>query len=168
MTLAFNTYAVSLNHCWGQLGRGNTAHHPDNYVPRPVSGTAGVRVMMVAAGAQHCAVLSDAGILLTWGRNDHGQCGTGAAGTMPVAAMVRTGALAPGSAGVSFVACGYQHIHSIQSFIIHSFIHSFFFFFSRGFLTRLKDPNGSVDSKRDLVRVLCRLSAGRLPQKGDL
>jgi alpha-tubulin suppressor-like RCC1 family protein len=75
-------------YCWGsnsngQLGDGTTA---DSWVPVAVSGL-GTNVAAIATGAFHsCALTGGAssGSVLCWGRNDHGQLGSGSTADSPV------------------------------------------------------------------------------------
>ena len=60
--------------CFGPLGHEGDS---ENSTPRVVEGLAGCRVVHVAAGGEHTAVVTQAGQLLTFGRGDHGQLGLG-------------------------------------------------------------------------------------------
>ena len=61
----------------GQLGRGHSnAGHPDNRVPRPVTGFGLERITHIAAGGYHCAAVTEGGKVLLWGLNTFKQCGT--------------------------------------------------------------------------------------------
>jgi alpha-tubulin suppressor-like RCC1 family protein len=109
-------YAVGHNE-YGQLGRGHSNNDdPDNRVPRPVTGIGLERITHIAAGFCHCAAVTGGGKLLLWGRNQHGQCGTGTAGGNVLAVTrCNSGALADADARVVFVACGGFHTVALTS-----------------------------------------------------
>jgi hypothetical protein len=72
----------------GELGNG--AQEPMSVHPTPVSGLSGVT--QIAAGEQDSAAILEAGTLMTWGANNLGSLGTGAAGAaadipVPVTAL---------------------------------------------------------------------------------
>ncbi|KAL1520466.1 hypothetical protein AB1Y20_022047 [Prymnesium parvum] len=64
----------------------------------------GIVVVQVACGAKHCAVVSDEGVLYTWGDNDYGQCGHG-----DRARLSRRRPVLSVSSPVAAVACGRAH-----------------------------------------------------------
>ena len=105
------------NNDTGQLGRGhNDDDDPDNHVPRPVAGVGLERITLVAAGFGHCAAVTEGGKLFLWGRNDHGQCGTGTfGGNVLAATQCDSGVLADADVRVVFVACGWAHTVALTS-----------------------------------------------------
>jgi alpha-tubulin suppressor-like RCC1 family protein len=75
--------------CWGQNAAGQLGDgtHTDRAVPQPVAGER--HFAGVAAGAFHsCALADGTGELYCWGRNDHGQLGTGGTVDRPAPAPV--------------------------------------------------------------------------------
>ena len=103
---------------YGQLGRGHTNGDAidDICIPRLVAGIGGVRITQIAAGYGHCAAVTEAGKLLTWGWNGCGQCGTGTAGHAVLAARhYATGVLADGDVRVAFAACGFDHTVAVTT-----------------------------------------------------
>lgn len=91
--------------CWGrnqygQLGNGNkiSQNSPVNVVGL------GTGNLAIAAGFEHSCVLTGAGAVKCWGRNDHGQLGNGTTtdSLTPVAVSGLT-------SGVKAIAAGFQH-----------------------------------------------------------
>ena len=59
----------------GRLGRGYEVTLDTEKTPKRVDALAGKRIVQVAAGDEHTAVLTDTGELFTFGRGDNGQLG---------------------------------------------------------------------------------------------
>ena len=74
-------------------------------VPRLREDMLGVRIISLACGAAHCAAVSDAGEVFTWGANEHGQLGHGDRHRL----SRRRAVLALEAARVQSVACGRSH-----------------------------------------------------------
>ena len=67
------------------------------------------RIVQVAAGCHHGAAVTDSGQLFTWGRNNSGQCGVGAAGGAGDCVLTATLVAALEGRHVAFVVCGQAH-----------------------------------------------------------
>ena len=94
----------------GELGQGNTNDiPPGKRVPRPVQGFGGEHIVHISAGSAHCAAVSSAGHLFTWGQNNYGQCGIVAPPPAVVTTATRCNTSALAEALVSVVACGDNH-----------------------------------------------------------
>jgi len=65
---------------WGDFGRLGHGHASDCFVPHPVSALSGVAIKQVACGDAHTLVVTDAGALFTFGRNQNGAAGSGGDG----------------------------------------------------------------------------------------
>jgi alpha-tubulin suppressor-like RCC1 family protein len=76
VTRAGNVYAFG-NGRYGVLGCGD---EETSQVPRQLLSLAGKAVRKVAAGAHHVLALTYSGRVLSWGKNDKGQCGLGVEG----------------------------------------------------------------------------------------
>lgn len=66
-----NVYSFG-NGSRGQLGLGTLEDHSD---PSQIEALAGIKIVSIACGTWHCAVISDEGDLYTWGWNQNGQLG---------------------------------------------------------------------------------------------
>ena len=90
----------------GQLGHGD---EQGQLSPRRVEALAGHRVIRVAAGGDHTAVLTEGGVVLTFGANHHGQLGraTAAADRSSLPGVVELAALA-GERAVGLTARGHR------------------------------------------------------------
>ncbi|XP_050205495.1 ultraviolet-B receptor UVR8 [Mercurialis annua] len=92
----------------GQLGLGTIE---DSLVPQKIQAFQGVRIKMVAAGAEHTAAISEDGDLYGWGWGRYGNLGLGD----------RKDRLVPEKVSLSneekmvMVACGWRHTISVSS-----------------------------------------------------
>ena len=86
----------------GQLGHGDSG---TVFVPKEIEALHGVRVVAVAAGASHSMVLTDQGMVLSFGNGTHGQLGHGHSGYLfhPMAIEALRGMRAVA------IAAGYNH-----------------------------------------------------------
>jgi alpha-tubulin suppressor-like RCC1 family protein len=93
---------------YGQLGDGTTT---DSLVPVPTSLPPGTFVTQVAAGWQHGLALTSTGTLYAWGRNNHGQLGTGSTtdSTVPVPVVL------PPSTTITAISAGGYHNLALTS-----------------------------------------------------
>ena len=62
---------------YGQLGLGATCAHTRDNRPSDVSGLEGHRVVDIAAGGWHNALVTSEGLCFTWGRGEYGRLGLG-------------------------------------------------------------------------------------------
>ncbi len=62
---------------WGDFGRLGHGDCGDVFVPRPIAALAGIPIASAACGDTHTLVLSEAGEVYAFGRNQNGQLGTG-------------------------------------------------------------------------------------------
>lgn len=94
-------------HSWGrnqngQLGLGN---NEDAHVPRKVAALQGLKVMMLAAGAEHSAAVTEEGKLYSWGWGRYGNLGLGDRRDRLLPEEVT---LLQGEK-ITMVACGWRH-----------------------------------------------------------
>ena len=92
---------------WGKGDYYRLGHGTDQHIrwPTLVEGLRGKKVTGISVGALHCLAVTDAGQVLAWGDNDHGQQGNG--GTT----VNRRPTLVHGFEGVKItrIACGSSH-----------------------------------------------------------
>ncbi|CAF1921741.1 BnaC02g42750D [Brassica napus] len=86
----------------GQLGLGNTE---DSLVPQKIQAFEGVRIKMVAAGAEHTAAVTEDGDLYGWGWGRYGNFGLGDRNDRLVPERVTSAS----GEKMSMVACGWRH-----------------------------------------------------------
>lgn len=106
--------AWGYNSC-GQLGDGTTVNRPYPVVVKGPGGTGELTgvVALAAGGEFSAAVLSD-GRVVTWGKNDAGQLGSGGTGNRPYPGYVVAPAGNGELAGVVRVAAGAGHMLAVQ------------------------------------------------------
>ncbi|CAI9753039.1 unnamed protein product [Fraxinus pennsylvanica] len=92
----------------GQLGIGTTE---DSLVPRKIETFKGVSIKMVAAGAEHTAVVTEDGELYGWGWGRYGNLGLGDRNDRLIPEKVST---VEGEKMV-LVACGWRHTISVSA-----------------------------------------------------
>ncbi|KAL0643151.1 hypothetical protein Bca4012_041441 [Brassica carinata] len=90
----------------GQLGLGDTE---DSLVPRKIQAFEGIRIKMVAAGAEHTAAVTEDGDLYGWGWGRYGNLGLGDRNDRLVPERVTS----TGAEKMSMVACGWRHTISV-------------------------------------------------------
>jgi len=66
-------------------------------------------LQQVASGSEHCLVLSDRGLVYSWGWNEHGQLGT----PEVLAHVVPTLHQVVGLQDVTLIGCGYGHCFAV-------------------------------------------------------
>ncbi|WZY79692.1 ultraviolet-B receptor UVR8 [Brassica napus] len=91
----------------GQLGLGNTE---DSLVPQKIQAFEGIRIKMVAAGAEHTAAVTEDGDLYGWGWGRYGNLGLGDRNDRLVPERVTSA----GGEKMSMVACGWRHTISVS------------------------------------------------------
>uniref|UniRef100_M4F9J2 Ultraviolet-B receptor UVR8 n=1 Tax=Brassica campestris TaxID=3711 RepID=M4F9J2_BRACM len=91
----------------GQLGLGDTE---DSLVPRKIQAFEGIRIKMVAAGAEHTAAVTEDGDLYGWGWGRYGNLGLGDRNDRLVPERVTSA----GAEKMSMVACGWRHTISVS------------------------------------------------------
>ncbi|CAN0359867.1 unnamed protein product, partial [Laminaria digitata] len=86
---------------FGQLGHGdNVSYRHPRLLRRLDPQRLGERVIQVACGGYHSAVVTDAGRVFSWGFNRYGQCGNGSKeNTVPEPSLVDLSAVPPGGMG---------------------------------------------------------------------
>uniref|UniRef100_J3LDS2 RCC1-like domain-containing protein n=1 Tax=Oryza brachyantha TaxID=4533 RepID=J3LDS2_ORYBR len=100
-------------HSWGrnqngQLGLGNT---DDSLIPQKIQAFEGVRVKMIAAGAEHTAAVTEDGDLYGWGWGRYGNLGLGDRDDRLIPEKVSS---VEGQKMV-LVACGWRHTITVSS-----------------------------------------------------
>ena len=92
---------------WGKGDYYRLGHGTDQHIrwPTLVEGLRGKKVTGISVGALHCLAVTDAGQVLAWGDNDHGQQGNGST------TVNRRPTLVHGLEGVKVtrIACGSSH-----------------------------------------------------------
>ncbi|EOA13376.1 hypothetical protein CARUB_v10026414mg [Capsella rubella] len=91
----------------GQLGLGDTE---DSLVPQKIQAFEGIRIKMVAAGAEHTAAVTEDGDLYGWGWGRYGNLGLGDRSDRLVPERVTS----TGGEKMSMVACGWRHTISVS------------------------------------------------------
>ncbi|XP_010547681.1 PREDICTED: ultraviolet-B receptor UVR8 [Tarenaya hassleriana] len=91
----------------GQLGLGGTE---DSLVPQKIQAFEGVRIKMVAAGAEHTAAVTEDGDLYGWGWGRYGNLGLGDRNDRWVPEKVTSA----GGERMAMVACGWRHTISVS------------------------------------------------------
>lgn len=94
----------------GQLGRRQTTRTP--YVPKRIPCPARMRVVQIAAGAEHSVLLSDLGTVYTLGNGLFGRLGHGS--QVSVSVPKRVDALAMHGVTVVAVASGSEHVMALS------------------------------------------------------
>ena len=89
----------------GKNGELGTGHLGISGTPRLIKGLAKYRVVSIAAGGRHCAAVSSAGELFTWGDGRMGQLGHGDTQSR----LMPTPVVALHSRHIDTVACGLEH-----------------------------------------------------------
>ncbi|ESO96017.1 hypothetical protein LOTGIDRAFT_214601 [Lottia gigantea] len=92
----------------GQLGLGNNVNQP---APCKVTALASVIIHQIVCGYAHTMVLSDEGVMYSWGANSYGQLGTGNKANLVSPAKVNSG----GERFISIAASHYSHISAATS-----------------------------------------------------
>ncbi|KAG8071013.1 hypothetical protein GUJ93_ZPchr0006g45541 [Zizania palustris] len=62
---------------WGDFGRLGHGNSSDVFNPQPIEVLQGVRITQIACADSHCLVVTAAGQVHSWGRNQNGQLGLG-------------------------------------------------------------------------------------------
>ena len=104
----FNEYEWNQQvYTWGKGDYYRLGHGTDQHIrwPTLVEGLRGKKVTGISVGALHCLAVTDAGQVLAWGDNDHGQQGNGST------TVNRRPTLVHGLEGVKItrIACGSSH-----------------------------------------------------------
>lgn len=68
-----------VTNCRGDFGRLGHGDSSDVFLPRPIQRLAGLFIRQVSCGDTHTLVVTDAGVLYSFGRNQNGQLGLGMA-----------------------------------------------------------------------------------------
>ncbi|XP_021900332.1 ultraviolet-B receptor UVR8 isoform X2 [Carica papaya] len=92
----------------GQLGLGTTE---DSLVPQKIQAFQGIRIKMVAAGAEHTAAVTEDGELYGWGWGRYGNLGLGDRNDRLIPEKVS----ATDGEKMVMVACGWRHTISVSS-----------------------------------------------------
>ncbi|XP_052141834.1 ultraviolet-B receptor UVR8-like [Oryza glaberrima] len=100
-------------HSWGrnqngQLGLGNTE---DSLLPQKIQAFEGVRVKMIAAGAEHTAAVTEDGDLYGWGWGRYGNLGLGDRDDRLIPEKVSS----VNGQKMVLVACGWRHTITVSS-----------------------------------------------------
>ncbi|GAB4814257.1 hypothetical protein N2152v2_001303 [Parachlorella kessleri] len=90
---------------WGDFGRLGHGDATDKFVPTPIAAFSGTPVAAAACGDTHTLVLSEAGEVWAFGRNQNGQLGTGS----DVDSVLPQKVAALEGKRVVSVACGAEH-----------------------------------------------------------
>ncbi|CAG7871526.1 unnamed protein product [Brassica rapa] len=91
----------------GQLGLGDTE---DSLVPKKIQAFEGIRIKMVAAGAEHTAAVTEDGDLYGWGWGRYGNLGLGDRNDRLVPERVTSAS----GEKMSMVACGWRHTIAVS------------------------------------------------------
>ncbi|KAF3543687.1 hypothetical protein DY000_02005917 [Brassica cretica] len=91
----------------GQLGLGDTE---DSLVPQKIRAFEGMRIKMVAAGAEHTAAVTEDGDLYGWGWGRYGNLGLGDRNDRLVPERVTSAS----GEKMSMVACGWRHTIAVS------------------------------------------------------
>ncbi|KAF3508820.1 hypothetical protein F2Q69_00004960 [Brassica cretica] len=91
----------------GQLGLGDTE---DSLVPQKIRAFEGIRIKMVAAGAEHTAAVTEDGDLYGWGWGRYGNLGLGDRNDRLVPERVTSAS----GEKMSMVACGWRHTIAVS------------------------------------------------------
>lgn len=77
-------------------------------------------VLQIVAGAEHSALVTDDGSVMTWGWGEHGQLGLGDIVDKTCPQLVNLGSEAAGKHATSSVYCGSGFCFVLRNFDLHS------------------------------------------------
>ncbi|XP_071723330.1 ultraviolet-B receptor UVR8-like [Rutidosis leptorrhynchoides] len=94
---------------WGDFGRLGHGNSSDLFTPLPIKALQGIRVKQIACGDSHCLAVTEAGEVLSWGRNQNGQLGLDSIEDSPVPQKIQTFQGIP----IKMVAAGAEHTAAV-------------------------------------------------------
>jgi alpha-tubulin suppressor-like RCC1 family protein len=106
-------YTIAVSHSkqkiwswgWGDFGRLGHGNPFDLFLPKQISSLCNIKIKLVACGDSHTMVVTGAGEVFSFGRNQNGQLGLGSR----IDCMIPTKIVELGAHKVESVGCGAEH-----------------------------------------------------------